>query len=415
MDLEPIDRLISAWDERLRQVDENLLALESDSTYQLVSAAAVGRGVDLQGVTRSKVDQAIDAIGELFEGRRKLADVVEKARAARASISRLAFWSVDEKIAEIESLLVRPTIRLDLPNAPLSQRRLLGAASIVGNISAEQLLDQMSRGFDLARDSLLAVGKAWSKLDAQIDAISRDLDSIAAAADAEGLRGVVASEIDAASSMLDELRADVDRDPLGASADLTRVLAPVLEGIRTRVDAARTTRERARARLVEATSMLERWRAQRADAEQAVTELPLQFAGVTPRPLSDPSAITDHALWLDRLSNAVIEGHFHSAEVGLDRWFQSIAEPLSLDDAALGTLRSLTARRDDLLGRLSARRAQAESLVRRGMPLETNALSSADSAARLLAERPTPLADATAALEAFEAALASARNSPLLR
>jgi hypothetical protein len=268
----------------------------------------------------------------------------------------------------------------------------------------------MSRGFDLARDALLDVGKAWSKLDAQIDAVSRDLDLIAASADAEGLRAVVASEIDAAASMIEELRSQVDRDPLAASADLTRVLAPVLEGIRARIASARSTRDHAAARLAEAKTLLERWRAQRPDAEQAVIDLPLQFAGVAPRSLCDATAITDHALWIDRLSSAVVEGHFHSAEVGLDRWFQSIAEPLAGDDAAVNTLRSLTARRDELSGRLSARRAQANALARKGARVDSEALAAADSAASLLSERPTRLADATSALEAFERALAALRS-----
>ncbi|MFO0660081.1 MAG: hypothetical protein U0165_09665 [Polyangiaceae bacterium] len=409
MDLTYIDRMLSMWDERLRQVDENLLALESDSTYQLVSAASVGRGVELNGLTREKMDLAIDAIGDLFEGRRKLAEVVDKAKASRSSISMISFWSSDDRVAEIEEQLVRPSIVLDLPSAPLSQRRLLQPGPVAGKITAEQLLAQMAQGFDRARDILLEVGRAWARIDAQLDKMAQQCLALDETATTEGLRELVSAELDAAQQMMDDIRDNADRDPLGMTLDIARTLTPVIESVQVRLDNARAIRERVTSRLNEAQSLLQRWRDQRADVESAQQTLPLEFVGVGERPISESSSITDHALWLERLSAAVQSGHFQSADVGLERWFQSASAVVALDDSVLNSFRSLMARRDELLGRLSARRAQAEALRRRGAVLDEGARLSADRAAQLLSRRPTMLADATDALESFEQGVAAMR------
>ena len=81
--LEQIDLLLAAWDERLRRMDENLVALESEAIYQMLAGKA-GKRAALEGVTRERVDPALDAVTELFENRERLTAVVAKAKEVRA-------------------------------------------------------------------------------------------------------------------------------------------------------------------------------------------------------------------------------------------------------------------------------------------------------------------------------------------
>ena len=46
---EEVDQLVVAWDERLRRIDENLIALEAEPTYQMLSG---GARATLAGKTR---------------------------------------------------------------------------------------------------------------------------------------------------------------------------------------------------------------------------------------------------------------------------------------------------------------------------------------------------------------------------
>src|SRR5262245_18886223 len=105
MDLAHIDQLLTAWDERLRRVADNLLALEGDTTYRALSGAGGVRRVKLAGVTRERVEPAIEGLEALFERRARLVSALQRVREIRATISTLTFWQSEDKVAEIRRLL----------------------------------------------------------------------------------------------------------------------------------------------------------------------------------------------------------------------------------------------------------------------------------------------------------------------
>ena len=57
MSADSIDRLLAEWEERLRRVDESLLALEAEPTYQMLAPRAQTRA-PLEGETRRGVGPA---------------------------------------------------------------------------------------------------------------------------------------------------------------------------------------------------------------------------------------------------------------------------------------------------------------------------------------------------------------------
>ena len=72
-----IDDLLAQWEEHLRRVDENLLALEGEPTYQMLS------GATLDGQTKRVVEPALEALRNVFEQRGKLTSVIDRAKELR--------------------------------------------------------------------------------------------------------------------------------------------------------------------------------------------------------------------------------------------------------------------------------------------------------------------------------------------
>src|SRR5215813_5736457 len=85
MTLEEIDQALAEWHERLRHVDENLLALDDQPTYRRLEGTA-GAPAPLEGVTRERVAPALAAMRELFLQRSRLNGVLARAAALRKGL-----------------------------------------------------------------------------------------------------------------------------------------------------------------------------------------------------------------------------------------------------------------------------------------------------------------------------------------
>ena len=421
--LEQIDLLLAAWDERLRRMDENLVALESEAIYQILAGKA-GKRPALSGTTKARVGPALDAVSELFENRERLAGVVAKAREVRASVSSLAFWDKDEKIAEIHRLLQGTSIELGQKVVALAERNLLDQGSHDVFIDPEQLLAQMAARFQEARTVLLAVSQAWEALDPEMAEIESRMTVLRAlAADlappapakgpATGEAPKDVAELASAEAELARLRTRVAKDPLGAQGGVDQ-MKPALAALGVRIEHALEGRRRVLATLGEA-------RDQRRRLGEA-HERGLRLAGEARREISGASlpAALDEALlsgldeWLHKLEGTVEARRWSPAEIGLAR-FRAAAEGYQASCVALAAAaEALLSQRGELAGRLSARRAQAAALNARGLTLDPAFEARAREAEALLRQRPVPLDEATRAVEQYEAAVVarSARRGP---
>jgi hypothetical protein len=95
--------------------------------------------------------------------------------------------------------------------------------------------------------------------------------------------------------------------------------------------------------------------------------------------------------WLNTLSATIADDRFAAAEVGLTRWLVSASRLLDGERASAMANRAQIAARDELRGRLLARRAQARALATRGRPVDPSLDEVALEAEALLRERPTPV------------------------
>jgi len=111
-----VDRALADWQVRLRRIDDNLVALETNPTCMLLEQAA-DRGLD--GATRARVAPALAAMRELFAQRGLLDDVLERATTIRKGLNRL--WPTDA-LRDIERLLSGPSITLPPVETPLARR-----------------------------------------------------------------------------------------------------------------------------------------------------------------------------------------------------------------------------------------------------------------------------------------------------
>jgi hypothetical protein len=411
-----IDELLLAWDERLRRMDENLVALESEAIYQILAGKA-GRRPTLEGVTREQVGPALDAVTELFENRERLAAVIEKARSVRATISALTFWESDDKVAEILRLLRGPSIELGPRVIALSERSLLDESHRDVFVDPERLLTEMVGRFEGARRTLLAVSRAWRSLEGEMEQVEKEAAALRALG-AElhppgkgpfvGEKPPELAELDEAEATLGRLRARVARDPLGAEGGVRGEIAPRLTALAARLQAAVAGRRRVLAALDEA-RVLERALADQharalAAVERAHRDLSGDAARRLPAPL-DEGQILGFADWLRKLGATVDGQRWAPAEVGLLRFREAVRREHAAEAAATAAAEALLGRPGELAGRLSARRAQAEALAARGLSLEAGAEASAREAEALLRQRPVPLDDLTRAVEAHEAAV----------
>lgn len=182
-------------------------------------------------------------------------------------------------------------------------------------------------------------------------------------------------------------------------------MAAQLDGLaaqRTRVDEV----------LSQARALLKEVAATHSAARAATLAMPKEVDGasVSGTP-SDAAFVGGLAPWLDKIVHAASGGRWSSAEVGLTRWNEAARGCLANDARIAGALSSVLARRDELTGRLSARRAQAASLAARGLSLDPAVEEVAREAERLLAHRPTPLARASELVDWYEVALRAAARA----
>ena len=421
--LEQIDELLVAWNERLRRMDENLVALESEAIYQILAGKA-GKRPALEGLTRDRVTPALDAVSELFENRERLQGIVDKAREVRASVSALTFWENDAKLTEIHKLLRGSSIDLGHKVIALGERSLLDQSYQDVLVAPEQLLAEMVQRFGSARTVLLSVSHAWESLDPVMTAIEAEMAALQKLAheahpqeEGPGTGPFVGeapkelAELAEAEAELARLRVRVAKDPLGVESGVERGIQPRLAALRARLDAALAARGRVHAALDHARALYQQLGEAHARAVRLVDEARRELEGPSVERLPSPLAegiVLGLEGWLHKLEGTVAARRWAPAEIGLTRWREAANEQRTAEASTGAQAEALLGRRGELTGRLSARRAQAAALAARGKALDPAAEARAREAEALLRRRPVPLDEAARAVEEYEAAIATA-------
>jgi hypothetical protein len=404
MTIDEVDRALAEWQSRLRRIDENLVALQLDPVHLRLEQSRDG---GLDGVTRDRVLPALTAMRELFAQRGLLYDMLRQATRLRAGFNRR---KPAETLREIERLLRGPSIVVPAVEHPLGRRSLLDTAETA--IAPDQLLSAMISSFEQARDAVAAVDQAWQQLAPECKRASAEADRLQAIA--SGLGEDATATLAAVRAQLDAVEGRISRDPLGATQSLTEEVFEHLRQLEQQLAELQHRRDQVRADLDRAHALLAGVRAADEHASTARERCGREIAPAPgkapPPPPLDTGRIEGLARWLATLEATAGAGRWSAATVGLARWLNTAQGTLAEAEAAERACVALLEQRDELLGRLLARRQQARVRAARGQAVDPAAEHVATRAERLLRQVPTPLSEAATLVADYEAQLRATRE-----
>jgi hypothetical protein len=393
--LEQLDQHLEDWKKKIDLVGQNLIDLHSLSTYQRLTGELGFPKANLVGITRSRVDGALDAMNSLFQHFDLLTITIHQAVEARRQVKR---FGLAEKILEIEFLLTGNSIQLPVIPIPLEQRALLTDPETATAIAPDQLLAAMTHAFESAKDVVLAVDTAWANLEAklaQADAEIQTLQSLAASLGSEP-----GGELEALHREIEPLREQIECDPLAVSGEFDQRITPLIGQTRFNLEQRleqrvqiQTSLQAAKEALSQLMSLNQQAIAAFAESQEKVVD---HEPVATPLPEAHIEAISQ---WLTRLEVKFSEKLFKPVQIGLQNWHQQTAAAIAIEHHTLLAHQQLVNTRQELRGRLEALKAKA---LAKGVIEDATLSGLAEQAKELLYRRPTPLNQAAEVVRQYE-------------
>ncbi len=402
MTLEEIDKLLADWKKKIDLVGQNLIDLHGLPTYQRLTGVSEYSAVQLTGVTQARLRPALEAMNDLFGYFDLLVKTVDKATQLRASIIP-RFLRSPQKLQEIEQLLTCPSIQLTVIQTPLAERGLLSAAETTHAIAPEDLLVLMTNAFNVAKEVVLAVDEAWSRLQPLLIEAQAEIQQLQKLADSLKLDSL--KELSDVSQKITSLRDRIESDPLGVSADFTTEIQPQIARVKNYLQQIAKQQQLLRLSFARAhqlqSQLVELHRL--CDAAFAESTLKVVDHSMLQTPLANEQ-IEALSSWLSRLETKFAEGLVNPVQVGLENWTAKVKEYITAVEKAYAANKAPLETRAELRGRLEALKAKA---LARGLAEDTTLTELARIAQQLLYSQPTPLDKAAQLVSQYEKRLRS--------
>lgn len=378
---------------RLRQtadaISANLLDLDADPNRALLGTAV------LRGETARRWTETSQTMANLWTLLQRLIAVLDEADRLRGTRARL---SPDQE-AQIDRLLVGPSIELAREEIPLSARRLTGGREATSHCTPDELLTVMSDEFDRAKAVIFGVGAAWEKFVPRVRAIQTAISDAIAEADDDAAAAPMSLQ-----ARLDDIGDVLVVDPLAVDEATIAALEAESMGLNASpvdLDALRADVEQGLAQaqtlLAELTTVTDE--AVRAH-ENTIEKI---------EPVDVPAPVLEHALGreLDDVIALAGAGKWRRARAALDSWDTRTRRALDDARACLDANRAPVARRNELRGLLDAYRAMAHT---RGL-IEDPVLEPLHAQAHeALYTAPTDLTEAAALVRRYQTAVSGDGN-----
>ncbi|HBB30342.1 MAG TPA: hypothetical protein DDZ80_10545 [Cyanobacteria bacterium UBA8803] len=399
--LEQIDRLLADWKTRLDLASQNMFALQELATYKQLAGEAGLAKAQLTGTTAVQVTAALDAISQVFQHLDLLLATINQAAALRKQVPR--FLASSEKLQAIEELLTGASIQLSVVQVPLAQRGLLSATENIYKVTPDNLLAIMSRTFNIARDTILAVDLAWSNLEAKLAQADAEIKTLQQRGQTLGM--VDLAELQAVQQAIAPLGDRIARDPLGVGDEFEQQIQPLIA--RTKKSLAQVWQQYNQVKdgLASADIL---WQQLTELNHQARTAYDESMEKVTDRSSLQPPLPNDQLeamyQWLSRLKAKFAEGLISPIQVGLDNWTAKMKAAIANEQRTLIANRYPLETRRELRGRLDALKAKALARGRAEDPILSDL---ATEAKQILYTRPTDLAKAMVLVTKYEKQLNS--------
>jgi hypothetical protein len=400
MGLDQLDQAIETWRSKIAAASDNLLALDDNITYKRLEGKDGLPVIALTGLTQQRVTPALAAMHELFKYMGLLTGVIDRAAQTRKGVSR---FRQESAIRELEDLLYGPSITLPTDPTPLAKRSLLSASQTANTITPERLLATMTDSFEVARDAVFAVEAAWNKLEPSLAKRETDLATLQRLADGAGLGSM--PELAEATQLAQQLRKQVETDPLGASANFDAQLLPRMQTVQARLTEISRQRDQLAGDFTRARQVLTQIDDTHRKCEAALAACREKIGNVAGlRTPLDPARIAELSDWLNTLAGTLQQGRVQPARIGLDRWLATASEYLKVEQQTCAANSAPVELRAELNGRLAALKMKARA---RGLASDATLAAISLEAEQRLQEFPVPLDRITKLVSDYEAQLAA--------
>jgi DNA-binding transcriptional MerR regulator len=382
--LAQIDRLLSEWQQKEDAANQNLLDLYDLPAYQRLSGVG-NPPSNVTGITQQQASTALTAIDRLFEHLELFNHQIDRAKKLRRELPSL--FISDRQLQEIEHLLTGISIELPSIQTPLAERGLISNNQQSRSISLATLLERMIIAFAIARDTFVAVEKAWTELEAKLITTHQSL--VALQQLAQNLQVVAPPSLTTAQANFTNLQLQIDRDPLAIDRVFTQDITPLIDTARQELATLAQQRQQLQTDFAAAPQSLQQLKQLNQDSIAADTESQSKIRHSLPTISPLPAAeIAEMEQWLERLTTKFAAGIVAPVRVGLSNWTNKMQAYTTAAEAALRANRLPLDTRQELRGRLDALTAKALAKGKAEDPVLTDL---ATQAREVLYSSPTEL------------------------
>ena len=383
MSIEAVDLRIRSLTGAVEDNAEALLALELDSTRQLLEKST------LAGATAAACASTSSALMQAWEAQAVLEDHLHRVRDLRGTRAKVG----RDRLHELQALVDGRV--LAVPSSPGARH------------APDELLSSSAASIEHARRFVAGVAEVWDALVPRLTTANATLRACSELRDELG--AAPEHDVTETRTELARVTAAVAADPLAATPESVDALEAAVAAVRARVEALRDFRTDSEARLEQARDLLAAARRADSEARAAHAAALEKIAGPeVPAPVPLPA---DLAGELDVAADLARSGDWGEAAHALDRWH---TRATTAHDAArqveTANLAAIAAR-DELRRRLEAYRSKASRL----RLLEDPELALVHARAqRALYTAPTDLAEAADLLRHYQVGLSNRGNREVL-
>lgn len=407
MNLDKLDEVLTEWRSKVTLISNNLLELCELTIYKQLKGEDSLSLPKLTGVTQTRVTTTLTAIDDLWQYLQLLTEVVVCATALRKGLSR--FWMPTQTVNEIEQLLFGQSIKLPTVAMPFEQRNLLSNSESQQTISPANLLAVMSRNFELAKQTMLAVDNAWSSLTSQLVACKDQTISLQKLATSLGENNL--DKITVIDQEIKSLSTQIETNPLGTNSNLDKIKR-LIDDLQKQLLELKKQKELVKTELQRAHSFFEELKTLNHQCNEKVSECKIKIENTNELKLpTNQILISDLGQWLETLSETFKKGNWKPLQIGLKRWFSSAENYRTSDLATLAISRTLLDSCAELQGRFSALRAKAQTYKSRGVVIDSSLTSLAEKVNSFFHSRPIPLDKVAKIIAEYERLLAKSLNT----
>jgi hypothetical protein len=345
MDVTDLDQALQRLRAATDRAGANLLELDQSPSRALLAAAR------LDGHSAERWAEAEDALAGLFQSYAALSGVVEAAVAARGSSPMVPA----SRRAELEKLLLGPSVELPERAVPIGERDLLSGSRTIRRCTPDQLLASMAQPFTVARTVIVAAGQAWEVGGPLLQSLREQLTALAEC----GELGIVEDDLAAAERQLQKLEETLVGDPLSFDAASAEALRAEIGAMVASSGDARRTREDFAGAMASARVVLAALRRTVDDDLRQYPEVQARIVDVPPPPAIALAMFDDQ---LGRIAALAATGAWASVHVELADWRGRLESEQQRIEAHRAELHDLVERRRRLRGRLDAYTAKAAAV-----------------------------------------------------